>query len=179
MPNMAAVLLLSIFLLFVGCVSLSPGPALIRSAGVVTAVRAPGQYPSPGAHCEASIGVSEIGGFLVLSTRRLDGENRHVVRDMTGMAWAGSWDVIYTVSPIYGKPGLFRLNCSTMVEHRIVSPRTFSDAYQAGADYFELESVEVLGIVKARYYYTPNVDETDFTSFRSLQNQRIVEFNLQ
>lgn len=178
-PNLAAVSFLAISLLFAGCASLFPNPALTRSAEVVTAARTPGQYPSPGAHCEASIDVSEMGGFLILSAGRLHGAKRHVVRDITGMAWAGSWDLIYTVSPIYGKPGLFRLNCSTMVEHKVVPPRTFSRAYPDGADYFELESVEVLGVVKARFYYTPDVDEADFASFRSLQNQRVVDFNLQ
>lgn len=79
------------------------------------------------------------------------------VDDVTGVAFFGSANLVYSVSPVYGSPGVFRFNCKSGVISAIVRPRTFSQAYPKGADYFELKRIrEADNLIY--FYYVPDVD---------------------
>jgi hypothetical protein len=87
-----------------------------------------------------------------------------VIEDVTGVAYLRNDSLVFTVSPIYGKPGIFIYDCMSKEMAQIVRPQTIDEAYPDGADYFELQSVRGR---KVYFYYAPDVDSTDFTKFRS------------
>ncbi len=99
------------------------------------ALARPGSLPSVNGRCKAKLQVSAEGGFLVLSVTSPTARSAEV-SDITGIAWIGSEMLIYTVSPVYGKPGLFLLDCHTMQTTRVISPRSIGVSYPDGADYF-------------------------------------------
>ncbi len=86
------------------------------------------------------------------------------VIDITGAAWLTDSYLIYTVSPIYGKPGVYSFNCVTREIKRLVIPKTIDAASPDGADYFELYS---LSVDKIYFYYSPDAGKTNFEEFRS------------
>jgi len=109
-----------------------------------------------------------MGGFKELELLPKNGK-AHRIRDVTGLTFVGESTLVYTVSPIYGKPGLFKYNCTTRKTNALVKPVTINKTYPHGADYFELHSVEDK---KVCYYYSLDVDSTDFHSFRREENLR-------
>lgn len=78
---------------------------------------------------------------------------------------------VFTTSPIYGHPGIFILNCKSGNVAQIVKPKNIDKSYPYGADYFELSKIEK---GKVFFYYSANVDQTDFNSFRSKKNLRAI-----
>jgi hypothetical protein len=129
-------------------------------------IKEAGTYLSPDRTCEASLTVASMGGFLVLTTGRR-GRRRLKVDDITGMAWVSSHTLAYTVSPMYGVPGVYVYVCDGGRAKRIVSPQTLSKAYPDGEDYFELEGVSTKKPITVYFYYAPSVDNVDFTRFRT------------
>lgn len=116
--------------------------------------------------CKYHEDIASLGGFKVLAVS-FRGSKRPVVKDVTGVAEDGEDGIVYSVSPIYGRPGLFRIDCKTGRRHVLVKPKTLSKSYPHGADYFELLS---LGEGRVSFYYAPDLDETDFNSFRTRKN---------
>jgi hypothetical protein len=73
--------------------------------------------------------------------------------------------MVYSASPIYGKPGIFLATCAAApVVKMIVAPVNADAAYPQGADYFEIRSVSN---GRVQYLYGADVDTTDFTKLRS------------
>ncbi len=173
--KVATMILVATSHFLVGCRSLLPESSVMISGGPFQVAKTPGVFRSPAGDCEASIDIAEMGGFLILSVTRSQDKKYSSARDVTGAIWVGKHELVYTISPIYGKPGLYLIHCPTMVERRIVSPQTLSSAYPDGADYFELESVEFAERMIVRFYYAPNVDDVDFSAFRSSQHLQVVE----
>lgn len=125
-----------------------------------------GHYVSPDGTCHATLKIASMGGFLVLTagggaTRKLR------VDDVTGMAWVDGHTLVYTTSSIYGIPGLYIYGCGSTKGRRIVAPRTVTTAYPDGADFFELKRVSSETPVTVYFYYTPDVEKTDFAKFRT------------
>ena len=89
---------------------------------------------------------------------------RQVIEDVSGVAYLRNDSLVFTVSPIYGKPGIFIYDCMSKRKTRIVKPHTIDEAYPDGADYFELQDIRDN---KVYFYYAPDVDSTDFTIFRN------------
>ncbi|MBW2058022.1 MAG: hypothetical protein JRJ26_11050 [Deltaproteobacteria bacterium] len=100
----------------------------------------------------------------------------YLVRDITGIAWISKHYLIYSVSPIYGQPGIFLLDCRSLETKTIVGPRNISKAYPNGSDYFELQSFsrDLSGTIY--FYYAPDVDQVDFVQFRT--NAFLYQVNL-
>jgi len=73
-------------------------------------------------------------------------------------------ELAYSVSPIYGKPGIFIFDCIAKKTRRIAAPRHLDAAYPDGADYFELHALRNAQI---EFYYAPNVDTIDFNTLRT------------
>jgi hypothetical protein len=115
------------------------------------------------------INVSGQGGFKQLGISRAadqHGKEKLEVNDVSGMAWIANDQLVYTVSPIYGKPGVFLFDCASLQAKRILGPKTTDKAYPDGADYFELQSVSS-DAKKILFFYAPNVDQVDFKKFRT------------
>ncbi len=124
-----------------------------------------GSFSSPGGKYEAILRISDMGGFLTLSiVSKPDGRYSSTINDVTGIVWLDEDELLFSVSPIYGKPGIFIVACSEMKVKRILGPTTFNKAYPDGADYFE---VKHLFKEKVYFYYTPDVDSTYFPTFRA------------
>jgi hypothetical protein len=135
-----------------------------------------GHYPSPDQSCSADIGIAEYGGFKVLTFRSGSSELILKVADATGMSWISPQTAVFSVSPIYGKPGIFSLDCKSGKLGSLSTPLHFSEAYPSGADYFELLRVTSDG--KIFFYYSHDVDKTDFERFRSRKNLREITFRV-
>ncbi len=130
-------------------------------------IKRPGTFSSPNGKCEASLKTSDRGGFLMLTTGQ---DGRISVNDVTGMIWAADRTLVYTTSPIYGKPGLYVFDCDSSHVKRIVSPGTITKAYPDGADYFELQGISRGDPAIVNFYYAPDVDKVDFNTFRAPAN---------
>jgi hypothetical protein len=142
--------------------------SLFSPAYAEEAIKAPGEYFSKNKKCLARITTSDMGGFLVLSITR---EKEFILnaKDITGFSWNMD-EAIYSASPIYGEPGIYRFNCKCGDSpEKIVSPTTYNNFYPAGADYFELKSVTPLIVY---YYYSEDVEKTNFLKFRTEANLR-------
>jgi hypothetical protein len=133
-----------------------------------------GSLQSPNGKCKARLQVSAESGSLVLSVNSQTARSTAVL-DVTGIAWVGNEVLVYTVSPVYGKPGLFLLDCNAMQTKRIIGPRSFNAAYPDGADYFELTGVSGYSNKVAFFYYSSDVDVTDFHVFRTTKNLCFVD----
>lgn len=112
----------------------------------------------------AELTISSLGGDFTLSVSGMSTTIEQGIRDITGIAWATTNHLLYSVSPIYGKPGIYILDCTTKETKRIISPVNFNIAYPNGADYFELHRLHT---EKIYFYYTPDVDSINFKEFRS------------
>jgi hypothetical protein len=138
----------------------------------VQATNAPGDLSAPGGACTARVTVSPMGGWFQLSVLAGSGETRSLADDVNGIAWIDADTLVYAVSPIYGKPGIFSFECgSTGEPKRLVAPVTFNDYGPNGADYFELRSVHDREIA---YYYAPDVEGVDAGALRSEESTRRV-----
>ena len=130
-----------------------------------------GQHRSPGGACEVRISVSAENGahelFLVRPKSAL------VTEDLSGAMWRDANTLVYSVSPIYGRPGLFALDCRTAHSRTIVAAVTKDKGYPDGADYFELVSVDQKK-QEACFNYSPDVDSPDFEGFRTPEHIRCV-----
>src|SRR5262249_37122570 len=84
-------------------------------------------------------------------------------------AWASDNALVYSVSPIYGTPGIFMFDCASKETRRLVGPVTVDKAYPQGADYFELKKLSPEKKL-VYFYYAPDVDAVDFTQFRTDRN---------
>jgi len=87
--------------------------------------------------------------------------------------WRDADTLVYSVSPIYGRPGIFELDCRSTHSRTIVAAVTKDNGYPDGADYFELMSVDPKK-QQACFYYSPDVDSPDFVGFRTPEHIRCV-----
>ncbi len=157
---MRYIFILSSFLfvvLILGCLSPHIAPLNVHVA------RQPGFYLSPNGQCKALLEVSERGGFLNLSIKSTSDGASDVSRDISGITWISRNELVYTVGPIYGRPGIFLFNCDLMQTKQILGAKTIKKGYPSGADYFELQG---FSSNKIYFYYSPDVDLVDFNRFR-------------
>jgi hypothetical protein len=131
-----------------------------------------GEHRSPGGTCEVRISTSAENGARELSLVRP--KSALVTQDLTGAIWRDANTLVYSVSPVYGRPGLFELDCPSGRSTTVVPPAVRDKGYPDGADYFELVSVDPR-MQKACFYYFPDVDREDFTNFRTPEHMRCVQ----
>jgi hypothetical protein len=127
----------------------------------------PGPFWSPDGNWEAELRTNQVGGatdlFLIIGRTT----SIMIHEDVTGVAWLSNSVLVFSASPIYGKPGIFVLNCMTRRTRRIVRPRTVNRAYPDGADYFELHRASGNEPATISFYYAPDVDSMDAAAIRS------------
>ncbi|UCZ57639.1 hypothetical protein LGV61_05010 [Desulfurispirillum indicum] len=130
-----------------------------------------GRYISPKEICVVQLKISPKGGFSQLFIEDHVGGLVHVADNVTGFLWLDGGSLIFSSSPIYGKPGIFELICSyddlTLIT--LMASENIYSAYPDGADYFELKEV-VDG--KLWFYYGADVEVIDFNDFRIEANIR-------
>lgn len=143
-----------------GCVTtgISHKPVYAQIGEVVTAH---GEYIQQIGDCRMTLKNSSMGGYSVLSVNHLGTKE---IDDVTGLDWVSPTLLVYTVSPIYGKPGVYVYDCVEHKSKRIVAPKNISTVYADGADYFELYQVDGSTIF---FYYAPDVDLVNFSEFRT------------
>ncbi len=130
-----------------------------------SAIDQSGSFVSPKGGYEASLRVNIDGGFLTLDiVSKSGGRRSKSIDDVTGIFWISENKLLYTVSPMYGIPGIFVFDCKKMKTERVLDPKTFRKRRPYGADYFELKEF-VEG--KIYFYYSPDVELTDFYEFRT------------
>jgi hypothetical protein len=110
----------------------------------------PGVYKSPDGSCSATVSVNLMGGQSELKVAD------HIVSDVTGAIWIPPRDLVYSVSPVYGNPGIYLYSCRSAKTHVLVGPTHRTEAYPDGTDYFELSGNQKRG-PKLFYYYVSDV----------------------
>jgi len=147
-----------------GCLSpslKSESVVIIPQSGIL---HPSGVYESHKGNCMISLELSDKGGHagLMLPSKA---HQEQIINDVTAVAYLTNDSLVFTVSPIYGNPGVYIYDCVSKQMKRIVNPRTIDKTYPDGADYFELQ--ELRGN-KIYFYYAPDVESTDFARFRSM-----------
>lgn len=139
----------------------------MHSLPMAQVTRQAGVYVSPDGQCEATLKVSEWGDMTLSVIKKNDKNSINAIKDITGVVWLGENQLFYSVSPIYGKPGIFSFDCTSMLIKQVLRPRTINKAYPDGADYFELQDAVpgAKGIIY--FYYASDVDTIDFKQFRT------------
>lgn len=130
----------------------------VQTGKVVTAH---GEYMQQIGNCRVKLESTSMGGYSVLSVNHTGIKE---IDDVTGIAWVSPTLLVYTVSPIYGKSGVYLYDCMERKCKRIVAPKNINPAYPDGADYFELYRMYDSKIV---FYYAADVDLVDFKEFRT------------
>ena len=129
-----------------------------------------GSFYSPEHIFKANVTVDSMGGFRELEVYK-DGSQLSKFRDVNAFIWIGNDKILYSVSPIYGKPGIYLFNCSTKKNEIILKPSTLNSEYPNGADYFELVGYSSSSN-EFTYFYAPDVDLVEFETFREKSNIR-------
>lgn len=139
----------------------------VRKINLGQVIKEPGHFICGKSQCLINLAYSDMGGFLVLKIEdTLKKEVVQVINDVTGVAWASDSLLVYSTSPIYGKPGLHVYNCEIKKLTTIVKAKNIDTAYPVGSDYFELYSLTTGNKAKIYFYYAPDVDSIDFDKFR-------------
>ena len=86
------------------------------------------------------LNISDMGGFIILRTIN---EKPLIVDDITAIAILEKSKLLYSVSPIYGKPGIFLFDFKLNNNKRIVKPSFFKDGFSDGTDYFEIYKLDL------------------------------------
>jgi hypothetical protein len=152
-----------------GCI-----PASVAYSDSGQAIREPGIFSyAPNEMCTAAVERSPQGGFLQLSVGSHRDHLIHVADDVTAILWSSPRSLVYSVGPIYGKPGVFLVTCASKPRiSKLVGAQHKDKAYPDGADYFEVQSISGREI---HYLYGADVDTIDFTHWRSDGNLRTVQ----
>lgn len=139
------------------------GAAVCATPPVREAVSGPGLIASPGHRRSVTLTVASMGGYDVLSFG--EPPRQIQIEDVTAVVWISDDEVALSVSPIYGKPGIYVLDCLHNKVRRILAPKTYNSVTPDGADYFELK--ELIGGHLLRFYYAPDVDTMDAANLRT------------
>lgn len=140
--------------------------AVVACSMAATALKEQGYYPSPGRMCTAILKVSPQGGFLQLYVQPSEGKMVHMADDITGFLWANEKSLVFSSSPIYGRPGVFEVTCDRErpTLKMLVGPKNSNSSYPDGADYFELKEIKGRSLL---FFYGADVDRIDFNEFRT------------
>jgi len=115
-----------------------------------------GQVWSPDRGLYLCVTIASMGGYKTATIFKHD-KAIFEVKDVTAFFWVSNTAIIYSVSPIYGLPGIFIFDTGTQKISRVVCPKVFGQGYPNGADYFVLSSHnESDGTIT--FWHSPNVE---------------------
>ncbi len=100
------------------------------------------------------------------------------IEDVDAVMWINNSTLLFTVSPIYGCPGIFVYNYHNKLLKQIMKPKIIDKYFPCGADYFELAGFDFSNRT-ILFYYSSYVDSIDFNSFRSEKNLFRVKLNIE
>ena len=160
-----------VFIGFVLLALASDGSGAIAQGKLLKAQNKPGKYLSENKEFQFELSVSSMGGFLILSAGPVNQKTKIKIDDVSGVVWLSENEIIYSVSPIYGHPGVYLFDCRTGTVKILIKPETIDQHYPDGADYFELKGFSE-NKEEIVFYYSKDVDKTDFKNFRNKNNLR-------
>lgn len=108
----------------------------------------------------------ELRGEPLKATLFRDADRVAEVNGVGEVSWVGD-TLIFSVSPVHGKSGIYAWRCSGGAPRMIVKPTRITTAHPDGADVFKL--IEIQGQT-LRYAHAPNVDSP--TLQRDLEKRR-------
>jgi hypothetical protein len=160
-------LLAGVALLFAAVVSLQAQTPSASSD--CAAPRPPQSSVSPDSVWRLAIEVAEAGQRLMRLSERASGRVTWAQTvDLVGYRWSSDsrW-LVYAVSPIYDKPGIYVYDTRMGRSRRVVAARNRSTAYPDGADWFTICSLvpRAPGHFLVTYIQLPHVDSVDFAHF--------------
>lgn len=134
------------------------------------AIKDIGTFYSPEKTYKVQVTVNSMGGFRDLVVYKDDSKVSEF-RDVNAFIWIENHKILYSVSPVYGKPGIYLFDCKTKKNDIITKPSVLNSAYQNGADYFELNDY-TNSSKEFTYFYAPDIDLVEFETFRNKSNIR-------
>ncbi len=153
--------------ILLGCLSFgtacATAPSIVKNLGTSN---------SPDGGCRTDLSVSTMGGAKVLRLT-IGNETTLEVKDVTAIAWAEDSILAFSVSPVYGKPGIFTYDCHSRQKQQLVAPKTINKGYPHGADYFDLSGVS--GDKGKRVVEFYRVDDVDSKEFLKLHTKEHLE----
>ena len=160
-----SLVIVSLSLLTIACSgeSLLSGPAIDKL----------GTYISPGGGYTALLEHGEGDMSVLTIVSKSDGRRSNAIAAVTGIIWISENKLLYTVSPIYGIPGIFVFDCRKMKTERILGPKTFREGWPNGVDNFELKGFSEGTIY---FYYAPDVELVDYQEF--ITKEYLYQINL-
>jgi len=146
-------------------------PGAAAPHGYVAADHGEGELRSPSGARVARIDDVD-GSRLRLS---LPGRHGRAIEDVTGVAWLAEDSLVFSVSPLFGTPGVFLCEVSRGRVTTLVHPSSFTRAFPDGADYFEVVAVRRGAAARIVFRHAADVDRMDFGSYWTASNLREVD----
>lgn len=114
--------------------------------------------------------------ILTVWSATIGGELSFRAEDCTGARWFERRDrtevLIYTISPIYGKPGIYRFDPKSLEVICLVAPTTKNDRWPDGTDSFA-----ILGLRGSRLRYR-HISDASGSTERPAFKQGVYELEL-
>ena len=122
-----------------------------------------GQTLHIGRGCKINL-ETEIGDQISLKIFNHPESSQIKVHDVNGLLILNN-RVIFSVSPVYGEPGIYQYSCGSADHPSIIVPPVSKTAeYPGGKDYFMLKGYNDVHRT-VEYYYAGDVDKVDFQRF--------------
>lgn len=123
-----------------------------------------GETQQIGDICEFNLEIGTGDQVELLLFNRLDNTSMKF-SDVNGVLILEDHKLIFSVSPVYGKPGIYQYDCKVSAPPVLmVQPDHVTVEYPEGTDYFKLKQYNnVSGSLE--YHYASNVDDIDFYHF--------------
>lgn len=120
--------------------------------------------------CEIKESTAASGGYRVLEI------GTHKLVDVDSFKKVDG-KVFYATSPVYGKPEVGVIECSSDKRIQLVAPKNMDKSYPDGTDFFRLKDVtknKKSRSYTVRYFYAPDIDSKDFKNLESKKNLKSV-----
>lgn len=130
-----------------------------------------GSFALSKSNCVIDVTVNGMGGSHDLSVRNVSSGAvlLEPVIDVTAWGWISNDLLVFSVAPIYGKPGICKFSCTDGTMIKLVAAKTISKAYPDGADFFELQRLDAKNSI-IYYYYHPDIGATSLNQDKWTRN---------
>ncbi len=144
----------------------SVSPTQISKSEVV--IDPMGFYQTDNAVCRFEVKIDGMGGFRMLN---MSIQGKEVsISDVTAVGVVKADQIIISISPVYGKPGIAQLDCIGGEVREIVKAKHKSKTYPNGSDYFQLSKIFENEI---SYLYFPDMDQADLSKRDQVERVRV------
>lgn len=107
--------------------------------------------------CIVNTEINGMGGSLDLTVEKTDKKILGPVIDISAWGWISEDELIFSVLPVYGKPGLFKFSCREEKLQKLVAAKTITKTSPDGTDFFWLQRLDPKNLL-IYYYYHPDLD---------------------